>query len=376
MPDELDFLDELPAHLPDRLVEEAERINGGPVACYVVDIGGTELRRVSGAAGLPRTIPLRTAIGPEFGIEGLAELRGELDAMVSGAVVAPLWLRGRATAMLVAAQGDLGGLERVARRSAAAVELSSGYTDVIERARRLRPATAAAEMQQDMLSPRLAAVTGGRIAGSLLPAYDVGGDWFDHAENPEGVWLAVADAMGRGTRAAAVSVVAMGSVRAARRAGASLEECCAAVDEAIAGLDGDAFVTAVLANWQPSTHTFTWINCGHPPPLLVGRGGEVSELVGEGTHPFGLWSDGRSGFVRNQRRLEVGDRVMMYSDGVTDRRTHADEFIGLDGLIALLRGLGSASAAQVVIAVERHLLAATENELADDATQLVFEVTA
>ena len=36
-----------------------------------------------------------------------------------------------------------------------------------------------------MLPPRIAPITGGSVAGSLLPAYDVGGDWFDHAENPD-----------------------------------------------------------------------------------------------------------------------------------------------------------------------------------------------
>ena len=84
----------------------------------------------------------------------------------------------------------------------------------------------AAEMQLELLPPRWRRVTGGRLAASVLPAYDVGGDWFDHAENPDGVWLALGDAMGKGIRAAAMSAVSIGALRSARREGGDAQACC------------------------------------------------------------------------------------------------------------------------------------------------------
>ena len=56
----------------------------------------------------------------------------------------------------------------------------------------------------------------------MLPAYDVGGDWFDHAADASGAWLALADAAGKGARASAVSALSVAAFRAARQAGASL----------------------------------------------------------------------------------------------------------------------------------------------------------
>jgi serine phosphatase RsbU (regulator of sigma subunit) len=377
MLDTTTLLDHLPARLHERVIEEAERLTGGPAALYVVDISGTCLRRLCGSAGLPAEVPLINGIGPEIGADGFDEMRAQLESALVGAAVAPLWLRGRATCVLVAANGgiDAEELQRLAEIAAPAVELAPGYTDVFDRARRHRPATAAAEIQQDLLAPRMATVTGGRLAGSLLPAYDVGGDWFDHAENPEGAWLGVADAMGRGSRAAGISAVAIGAFRAARRAGASLEECCAAIDETVSDLHSNTFVTIVLANWHARTRTLTWINCGHPLPLLLTRDGRVTELDGEGTHPLGLWRDQRDGFVRNQLTLEMGDRVLLYSDGITDRRMSDGEFLGIDGLLDALADLREASASQTVIALETMIRSASDAELADDATQLVLEVT-
>ena len=173
-----------------------------------------------------------------------------------------------------------------------------------------------------------------------------------------------------------MSAVAIGAFRAARRACFSLDECCGAMDETIAELQTNTFVTTVLAKWHASTRTLSWINCGHPLPVLLTRDGGVIELEGDGTHPLGLWREERDGFRRNQRNLDAGDRVLLYSDGVTDRRTVDGGFLGLEGLLEILGDLRDASASETVVALETQIRAASDTELADDATQLVLEVTA
>jgi serine phosphatase RsbU (regulator of sigma subunit) len=221
----------------------------------------------------------------------------------------------------------------------------------------------------------MARLSGAEVAGSLMPAYDVGGDWFDHAENSEGAWLGVADAVGRGTNAAAISAVAIGAFRAARRARQGLEECCVAIDDAVSALGAGAFVTAVIATWQPETRIFAWINCGHPLPILIRPRGEVDELAGEGTLPLGLTLGQAPGFRRNEQRLAVGDRVLLYSDGVTDQHRSDGGLLGLESLLELLRSWGNRSAAETVIAVEGHLRTHGPAKLGDDATMLALAAT-
>lgn len=366
----------LPALLPGRIVELAEELTGGPAALYVVDIEGTSLVQAAGAAGFPATIAFTRGLGPEVGELAVRELRRELEQVLPGGILAPLWVRGRATAALLAHRDPEDGLAAFARSVAPCFELASGYTDVIDRARRVRRTSAAAEVQQDLLAPRLAPICGGELAGSLLPAYDVGGDWFDHAENPEGAWLTVADAMGKGLRAAGVSALALAALRGARRSGDGLEECCLAVHETVEALGESepTFLTAVLATWHAPSATLSWVRCGHPPPLLIGADGSSEELGGPAALPLGLPGLGPRSFERAQRKLASGDRVILYSDGVTERRT-ATGRLGLEGLLAAVAAAEDSSAAATATAIERAVLGAIEDPVSDDATQLVLRVT-
>jgi hypothetical protein len=362
--------------LPDRIVQIAEQLTGGPVALYVVDLEGSCLVRLSGAAGFPATIDITGGLGPEAGVLTLDELARELDAVLAGGVLAPLWLRHRATAVLLATRDPAGSLDSFARDVAPSFELASGYTDVIDRARRRRRTSAAAEVQQDLLAPRITPIAGGEIAGTLLPAYDVGGDWFDHSENPEGAWLTVADAMGKGARATAVAALALAALRGARRAGDSLEKCCQAVHETVEelGVPDPTFLTAVISTWHAPSSTLAWVCCGHPPPLLVMADGSSEELDGPIALPLGLPDPSARTFERAERHLCSGDRVILYSDGITERRTATARF-GLDGLLAAVRSAEDTSAVATAAAIESAVLRASDERISDDATQLILRIT-
>jgi serine phosphatase RsbU (regulator of sigma subunit) len=293
----------------------------------------------------------------------------------AGGVLAPLWLRNRATAVLLATRDPAGSLDSFARDVAPHFELASGYTDVIDRARRRRRTSAAAEVQQDLLAPRITPIAGGEIAGTLLPAYDVGGDWFDHAENPEGAWLTVADAMGKGARATAVSALALAALRGARRAGDSLEECCQAVHATVGelGVSEPTFLTAVISTWHAASRTLAWVCCGHPPPLLVTAGGSSEELTSPVALPLGLPDASPRSFERGERHLYSGDRVIIYSDGITERRTATARF-GIDGLLAVVRSAEDTSPVATAAAIESAVLGASDERMSDDATQLILRV--
>ena len=189
-----------PAALPEQLVAEAERIAKVPVALYVLDIDGTHLLRLAGADRLSDQLEAPLAIGPELDADGLAELRDHLRRF-PGAEAFPLWLRGRAVGVLITSGRPERSLVEMARQAAAAITLADRYTDAFAQAQRRKRPKAAAEMQQSMLPPRVSRVTGGEVAGNVLPSYEVAGDWFDVIENADGIWITVADGLGGATRA-------------------------------------------------------------------------------------------------------------------------------------------------------------------------------
>ena len=186
----------------------------------------------------------------------------------------PLTLRGRALSVLVFSRPPSGDLAALAARGAAALELAERYTDVLAGARRRRECSAAAELQQDLLPPRIAHFEGAEVAGSILPAYDVGGDWIDHCAMVDGGWLGVADAVGKGPQASAIGAIALGAYRATRRGGGDLADAAAHIHEAICALEvQEIFMSALLAAWDAPRRRW-WLRCGHPPPMVwhAGRG--------------------------------------------------------------------------------------------------------
>jgi serine phosphatase RsbU (regulator of sigma subunit) len=208
----------------------------------------------------------------------------------------------------------------------------------------------------------------------VLPSYEVGGDWFDYVENRDGAWIAIADGAGRGPRAAGLSSVTLAALRAARRSGSTLEEAAELMDETVHTAGGpEFFVTAILARWNPVYSLFSWINLGHPPPLLIERDGTAEELATQPDVPLGLPDRARS-FRRHQRRLADGDRLVLYTDGISRRRT-ADGPFDVDGIAAAVRAAGGRSAAAAARAVQEAVVSASEDPLPDDAAVVVLAAT-
>ncbi len=372
-PDAVDLLSAAPPHLvPERVVDVASMTAGCPVAVYVLDVEGLFALRLAGdAKRFPARIRTPVGVGPEVIPEALPQLRGLVADRVGPSTLWPLSVRDRVMGFLLARDQPADDLAVFAAQAALALELVSGYTDAMHAVRRRKDTKPAAEIQQNLLPPRLARVDGADVAGGVLPGYDVGGDFFDYAGNADGLWLVVADATGKGDSAAAVSSLAVGALRAARRAGAGLQEAARLADETILGLDMERYLTAVLGAWEVVGHRLRWVNCGHPTPLIVRANGRVEELDGERTYPLGVRFAERE-FPILSAVVEPGDRVLLYSDGVTERRTGDGGRIGENGLHAILSELGPRSAAMTVRGLQDAVIAVSSAPLHDDATMLVL----
>lgn len=366
-------LDEVPPHLvPDQLVAEVRRAGGVPVALYVVDIDGSQLVRLAGSDDFPHELEAPPALGPEIVPEGLPAFQMRLRERLPGCLVEPLWLRGRVIGLLLCVGEPIGSLEDIAKQGAAALELANDYTDFIEAARRRKPTTPAAEIQQNLFPPRIARIGGAQLAGGLLPTYEVGGDWFDFVENRDGAWLAIADAAGKGPTAAGLGASALGALRAARRSGDDLEAALHAMHETVRRLGNPEFhVTALLARWRAATSTFTWVNCGHPHAYLVDVEGNIEELEGPIHDPLGaVGSEPR--FTLTERQLTSDERLIFVTDGITERRTEGGGRFGIEGIRRAVADVESPTAAATAMAILQAVTDCWREPLEDDGTVVVM----
>jgi serine phosphatase RsbU (regulator of sigma subunit) len=296
-----------------------------------------------------------------------------VERAAPGASVYPLASGARAIALLVAAGARDPVLDRLARETAAPLVEVEAYTDELDTVRRDDMVSAAAEIQLNLLPPRCARFGPVELAGTILPAYDVGGDWFDYTQNREGIWIAVADGVGHGPAAAGLAAVALGGFRAGRRNREGLVGAALRIDAAVrAAGRKSGFVTAVLAHVAPDG-SFTWINCGHPPPIAISAGGGVRELTAPGHYPLGLFEAGRP-FTTNSRALRGDERVVLYTDGVVDRRLDDASELGLRGVRGAIAAEPAVTAASTVIAVQRAVRDASQAPLRDDSTVVVVRL--
>jgi serine phosphatase RsbU (regulator of sigma subunit) len=172
-------------------------------------------------------------------------------------------------------------------------------------------------------------------------ALEVGGDWYDTFELPGGaIGLCVGDVVGHGLEAAA----AMGRLRVALATLAAHEpnpgRVLAQLEEIAAGPNGVGYLTVCYAILDPGTRELRYASAGHPPMLVVARDGDTRWLDGASSRPLSGWR----GEPRPKAStvLAPGSLLVLYSDGLVERRTEAIDH-GLERLRTAAAGLTAVS---------------------------------
>ncbi|CAL9603330.1 hypothetical protein SUDANB106_05490 [Streptomyces sp. enrichment culture] len=213
---------------------------------------------------------------------------------------------------------------------------SKGRTsDTSARLARTREMNVAAEMQWHLMPPRTYADGRVVISAALEPAYLVSGDAYDYATAGPIVYLSVFDAMGHDTAAGLTAGLAVAACRNLRRQGATLTETGEAIEDTLVRQFGNTrYTTGILAALDTRTGVFSWVNRGHHPPVVI-RGGRWSTLLRcPPAHPMGTGLGLASTLCREQ--LEPGDRVVFYTDGITEARGPGDREFGLSRFLDFL----------------------------------------
>lgn len=226
----------------------------------------------------------------------------------------------------------------------------------------------AAQIQMALLPHATPVIPGAEIAAAFHPARDVGGDYYDYIDLGDNRWgIVVGDVSGKGMPAALLMANLQATVRGCARSSTSVADCVSTVNRLLVGsTDARTFVTLFYSVYDAQAKTLTYCNAGHNPPYRSTADGNMITLTTGGpiVAAFG-WSQ----YEQETIQLETGERLVVFTDGVTEAANPQDEQFGEPRLEELLRRNAQAKAGETI----EHVLAAVlkfqaEAPVADDIT--------
>ena len=231
----------------------------------------------------------------------------------------------------------------------------------------------AMEIQQRFQPTAPPIVPGYELQGISFPCYEIGGDYYDFIQREDGrLVIALGDVSGKGTAAALLMSSLHASVHAQAGSHDTLAETISAVNRYLAdNIPSNRFVTLFYAELDPASGSLSFLNAGHNPPLIVHAAGTVEQLASGGL-PLGIKRDAE--YREGRTQLQMGDVLVIYSDGVTEAASPSGEEFGPTRLYEVVSRNIDASAAGVRDRIESALTKFSQGtQAADDITLVIVK---
>lgn len=274
-------------------------------------------------------------------------------------------------------QEDIDLLSTVASQAAIAIENARLHRSEIEKQKITEQLKIAQRIQQGLLpkenprSPRL------DVSGISIPAYTVGGDYYDYIELPDNrLLVAVGDVSGKGMSAALYMSKVQGLIRFAAHLYDRPGEILSKVNHLIyEGMERNSFITLILALFDFNADTVTVCRAGHMPPLIAMNGDfrfVESDGMGLGLEPGEVFDKSLEEIVFP---LKTHGLILLYSDGLTEAMNGEMHEFGEDRVFAMVQAASGMSPADLqdllIKEVDKHRNGAEQN---DDITLVVIRI--
>jgi phosphoserine phosphatase RsbU/P len=235
-------------------------------------------------------------------------------------------------------------------------------------------------IQRSLLPATTPDIPGLHVAAFYQTSQRAGGDYYDFFPLSDGRWgILIADVSGHGTPAAVIMAITHSIAHLCPHESGEPEELLSFVNAHLADryTDGlDAFVTAFYGIYDPQTREFVYSSAGHNPPRLW-KCSERRSIAVEGASSLPLGILDSTEYSHDTVQLEPGDKLVLYTDGITEAMDGWDDQFGIERLDDAICGACRIDAQDVVGRVMQHLDQHTgDAPPSDDRTLVVITTTA
>jgi phosphoserine phosphatase RsbU/P len=228
----------------------------------------------------------------------------------------------------------------------------------------------AREIQRGLMPRRMPALHGFSIASAWQPAREVSGDYLAAFKfNESHAALCVADVAGKGFPAALLMSNMQAALKSLASEIISPSELCVKLNQLMCGNTPlRKFISCFYGDLDVAGQKLTFTNAGHNPPLLMRANGECS-LLEDGGRVIGAFPD--SDYTQREIQFHSGDKLLLFTDGVTEARDASGEEFGEDRLRECLRSYRGRNAAELRTIILNEVTQFCSNNFDDDAALMV-----
>jgi len=303
-------------------------------------------------------------------------------------LVVPLVFEDRVTALLGLGKKenlqaytlkDLQLLKKLGREAGVTVFNALHHEDLLEKERLEDELKLGREIQMALLpreNPRVSALT---VQGLMQPAKEIGGDYYDFIPlpNKENLAIVIGDVSGKGVSAGLIMSLTKATIHTLSEEGFSPREILLRTNRFLnKHIGGQKFMTLLYLLWQPQSKSFVYSSAGHEHILLYRNQSQSLETIQSGGFMLGMIQDIDRFLEEKQISINPQDKILLYTDGVTEAEDSSGDRFGLERLKDIFIKHSSKPATELIQAIKDEVYAFIGiHPQYDDITLVVMEAT-
>ncbi|MFA5116434.1 MAG: SpoIIE family protein phosphatase [Candidatus Omnitrophota bacterium] len=272
---------------------------------------------------------------------------------------------------------DIELLENMGRQIGITIDNAMHHEDIVEKERLAEEMKLGREIQMNLLPHSTPNISGLSVQGLMQPAKEIGGDYYDFITlpNKDELSVVIGDVSGKGVGAGLLMAMAKTAIHTLSQEQTSPKEILMRTNSILnQHVGGQKFMTMLYFRWNALQKTLSYASAGHEHILIFRISDGKIETVQSGGFMLGMIPEIGKFLEDKSISLNLGDKVVLYTDGVTEARNPQEEMFGLSRLITSITKNSSQPAIELMNSVKNEVYSFIDTrEQYDDITLVVME---